>query len=221
MTGSTRRSGFDLRIAIIVAIALLLALGAAAAWAVTSNNDLQSTKSTLGTTSDELKTTKSNLDDAAKKVDTATADVAAARQTIKDDKARITVLKFQIDRKAECIKAQSANLAEIRRILALERENLARTMTGSAWAKAFAAEQKAINAAIDYLYKAYTSAAAGKYGTANSYIDKSNAQIRVSNSQVKNINKAIDTINASTKAINDANDAFQKTLDATSSTCGS
>jgi chromosome segregation ATPase len=221
VTESRRRSGVDLRVAIILAIVLLLGLGGAAAWAVTSNNELQSAKATIQSTSDELKTTTSNRDGTKKKLDTATADVAAARQAIKDDKAKITVLKFQIDRKAACIKAQSTNLAEIRRILALERENLARTMTGSAWAKAFAAEQKAINAAIDYLYRAYTSAAAGKLSTANSYISKSNAQIRVSNGQVKNINKAIDEINASTKAINNANDAFETTLDQTSSTCGS
>ena len=67
----------------------------------------------------------------------------------------------------------------------------------------------------------YTSAAAGKYGTANSYIDKSNAQIRTSNKQLDAEDKQIKAINAASDAINKANDTFSDTLDATSSTCGS
>jgi peptidoglycan hydrolase CwlO-like protein len=220
MTESTRRSGLDIRIAIIVLIVLLLALAGAGAWALTTNNELQSTQASLSSTTGDLDSTKADLASTKTNLGTATADLAETQDAIKADKAKITVLKFQIERKGACIEAQSANLTEIRRILAIERSNFARTTTGSAWDKAHAAAQKAINAAIDYLYKSYTSAAARKYSTANSYLDKSNAQIRASNKQLDSLDREIKAINKSSDEINKANDGFATTLDTTTSTCG-
>jgi chromosome segregation ATPase len=220
VTESKRRSGFDLRIAIVGAIVLLLALGGTAAWAVTTNNDLQATKTTLGTTTGDLDTTKSSLAETSAELDATSTDLAATEDAIKDGRARITVLEFQIERKAACIEAQAANLDEIRRILALERESFARTTSGSTWGKAHAASKTAINLAIEDLHKAYTSAAAGNYGTSNSWLDKSNAQIRASNRQLDTVDQEIDAINAGSDAINAANDAFEATLDETLSTCG-
>lgn len=138
-----------------------------------------------------------------------------------DDTSRIANLETQIDRKAACIAVQTANLTELRRILALERANFARSTSGSAWAKENAAAYKAIGLAIDYLYKAYTSAAAGSYGTANVWLSRSNAQVSVSNKQVKLANAEIKKINTASDAINKANDLFGETLDKTASTCGS
>ena len=126
----------------------------------------------------------------------------------------------QIERKGACIEAQTGNLAELRRILALERENFARTTSGSTWAKSNDASNKALDLAISYLARAYSSAAAGSYATANSWLSKSNAQVAVSNRQVKIGNKAIDELNAASDAINEAADEFLKTLDETGSTCG-
>jgi len=220
VTESTKRTGFDLRILLVIAVALVLGLIGAGVWALNTNNDLESTRATLASTSGDLDGAKSDLTDTTADLDTTNADLAAAREAIKKDQSKITTLNFQIDRKGACIEAQTANLAEIRRILALERVNFARTGSTSAWGKAHAAEQTAINLAIDDLYKAYQNAAARRYSTANSWLDKSNAQIRVSNAQVKNENKQIDLINKSTDETNKANDAFTKTLDETSSTCG-
>ena len=220
MTEMKRRSGFDLRIVIIAAIVLLLALGGAAAWAYTTNNDLTSTRTTLGATSGDLATTKSKLEDTQGQLAEAKTDLEDTTKTIAANQDRIKTLNFQIDRKAECIEAQASNLTEIKRILELERANFGQTTSGSAWAKAHTASQKAINAAIEDLYKAYTNAAAGKYSTSNSWLDKSNAQIRVSNKQLDTMDNEIDAINKASDSINDANDAFQKTLDETVSTCG-
>jgi septal ring factor EnvC (AmiA/AmiB activator) len=220
VSGPTKRSGFDVRLALLVLIGLLLVLAGAGFWAYTTSNDLQTTRAALASTSGELDTTKANLASTASDLDTASTDLASAQEAIKANKAKITVLNFQIERKGACIQAQTANLTEMRRILALERANFARTTTGSAWDKAHAAAQKAINAAIDYLYKAYTSAAAGKLSTANANIDRSNAQIRASNKQLDALDKEIDAINKSSDEINKANDSFSSTLDATSSTCG-
>jgi septal ring factor EnvC (AmiA/AmiB activator) len=220
MTGPQKRSGVDLRVAIVAAIVLVLVLGGAAAWAYSTNNDLQATRSNLGSTSGELETTKAELERTQAELQQTEKDLAERVTSIADNQERIKTINFQIERKGECIASQAANLAEMRRIMALERDNLARTMSGSSWASSFAAEQKAINAAIDYLEAAYTSANAGRYSQANSNISKSNAQIRVSNAQVDKMNKAIDEINKATDAINAAQDAFDKTLDETFSTCG-
>jgi septal ring factor EnvC (AmiA/AmiB activator) len=220
VTESTRRSGFDIRVAIVVLVVLLLALAGAGAWALTTNNELQSTRSSLSSSSGDLGTAKAKLASTKTDLATATAALAETQDAIKADKAKITVLNFQIERKGACIEAQSANLTEIRRILALERSNFARTTTGSKWDKTHAAAQRAINAAIDYLYKSYTSAAARKYSTANSYLDKSNAQIRASNKQLDALDKEIAAINKSSDEINKANDGFSATLDKTTSTCG-
>ena len=220
MTASKRRSGFDARIAILAAIVLLLVFGGAAALAITTNNDLQATRATLDSTSNDLDDTKATLERAEADLGRVSDDLDETNGFIAENKAKIKTLTFQVERKGACIDAQAANLAEIRRILALERENFARTTSGSAWGKAHAASQKAINLAIDDLYKAYQQAAAGNYGTSNSWLDKSNAQIRVSNKQLDGMDKEIDAINAASDAINAANDAFEKTLQATESTCG-
>jgi hypothetical protein len=70
------------------------------------------------------------------------------------------------------------------------------------------------------MVKAYTSAAAGSYATANSWLSKSNAQVRISNRQVDIGNKEVAEINAAIEAIRKANVAFAETLDETESTCG-
>ena len=220
MTETKRRPGFDFRIVIMAAVIMLLALGGTAAWAYTTNNDLESTRTTLGTTSGDLASTKSQLEDTKGQLDEAMTDLEDTAKAVAANQDRIKTLTFQIDRKGECIDAQAANLTEIKRILELERANFGRTTSGSAWAKAHAASQTAINAAINDLYKAYTNAAAGKYSTSNSWLDKSNAQIRVSNKQLDTMDNEIDAINKASDTINDANDAFQKTLDETVSTCG-
>ena len=221
MTGQTKRSGVDVRVAAIVAVVLLLAFGGAAVWAYSTNQELERTRQSLSSTSGTLETTKATLADTQGKLTSTTADVTAEQAAIKADKSRITVLEFQIDRKGACIAAQTTNLAELRRILELERANFARATSTSPWGKAHAASDKALGLAIDYLQKSYQSAAVGSYNTANSWLSKSNAQVRASNKQIAISNKEIDKLNAASDAINAANDAFADTLRKTASTCGS
>jgi septal ring factor EnvC (AmiA/AmiB activator) len=215
-----KRSGIDLRIVAIAAIVLLLAGGGAAAWAYTTNTDLEQARRTLATTTSDLDSTKTSLAATQSKVTDASANVASEEKAIESDKDRGKVLEFQISRKAACIKAQAANLSEIRRILAMQRESYDRTTSASAWNKANSARYKAFDLAISYMAKAYTSAAAGSYATANSWLSKSNAQVRISNRQVDVGNKEVAEINATIEAIRQANVAFAETLDKSISTCG-
>ena len=219
MSGA-KRSGIDLRIVAIAVIVLLLATGGAAAWAYTTNTDLEQTQQKLATTTSDLDSTKTSLAATQSKVTDASANVASEQKAIETDKDRTKVLEFQISRKGTCIEAQAANLSEIRRILAMQRESYDRTTSASAWNKANTARYKAFDLAISYMAKAYTSAAAGSYATANSWLSKSNAQVRISNRQVDVGNKEVAEINATIEAIRQANVAFAETLDKSISTCG-
>jgi peptidoglycan hydrolase CwlO-like protein len=214
------RSGVSIRVALVLALVLLLALGGTTAWAVMTNGDLERSRQTLATTEADLASTSSRLATRTGELEAASAALADERSSIKKNESRIKVLETQIRGKSQCIKAQTTNLAEFQRILALDRANFDRTSTGSVWAKAHAAGDKAVDLAIDYLAKAYLAAAAGSYGTANSWVGKSNAQIDISNRQIKIGNKEIDAINAATDSINAANDELRKKLDATATICG-
>ena len=220
MNATTKRAGVDLRVVAVAAIVLLLAFGGAAAWAYSTNSDLERTRQTLASTSADLDSTNKSLTDTDGKVTAAKKALADEESAIKTDTTRIASLNNQVERKGACIAAQTANLAELRQILALERENFARTTSGSTWAKSNDASNKALDLAISYLAKSHTSAAAGSYNTANSWLSKSNAQVAASNRQVKAGNKAINELNAASDAINKAADEFEKTLDTTASTCG-
>jgi len=221
MSTNVIRSGIDLRIVAIGVIFLLLAAGGAAAWAYTTNTDLERTRQTLAATAADLDVTKTSLAETQGNVTDASARVASEQKTIATNKSRTKVLEFQISRKSDCIEAQAANLTEIRRILDMQRQSFDRTTSGSAWNKANIARYKAFDLAISYMAKAYTSAAAGSYATANSWLSKSNAQVRISNRQVDIGNKEVAEINAAIEAIRKANVAFAETLDKTDSTCGS
>ena len=220
MNATARRSGVDIRVAIVAALVLLIALGGAAAWAYTTNADLEKTRQTLDATSVDLDNTKATLTDTQGKLTQATTDVASEEAAIAGDNDKIKALQGQISRKGACIDAQTANLAEIRRILGLERENFNRTTSGSAWNKAHTASDRALDLAITYMAKAYTSVLSGSFGAANNWLSKSNAQVRVSNKQIDVANKEVAKFNAAVAAINKANDDFGVTLDKTTATCG-
>lgn len=220
MTARLVRRGVDLRIVALLVLALLVALGGAAAWAATTNGDLATTRTAVAAADGQLATTEGSLTDTEARLKTAEESLAAEQAAIKQADSRTTALNALVDRKAACIAVQATNLVEIRRILALERANFARTTSGSKWGKAEAARSIAIHNAIQYLYNAYTNALARRYDTANSWVSKSNAQISINNSKVKTANREIKAIDAATSRINKATDAFFETLEATEVTCG-
>ena len=133
--------------------------------------------------------------------------------------SRIRGLESQIARRDACIDVQSGDLEELRRILALERKNFARTTTGSTWGKTRTAIAKTLDRAISNMRSAYQSAAAGRLSTANAWIARSNGQVGVNARQVRIAGKEIDKINAASKVINKAEDAFYKRLEKSAVTC--
>ncbi|MFL5679017.1 MAG: hypothetical protein ACJ77B_00280 [Chloroflexota bacterium] len=208
------------RLSLIVGALLVLAIAGTGAWAVVTNGDLDQARSRLTSTNADRDSTKATLASTESDLAAAKADLEAQTKLLQTAKTRIPELQTQISRKGDCITAQAGNLAELRRILQLQRANFARTTTTSLWGKAHAAEDKALRAAITDLYRAYQNAAARKYSTANSWLSASNAQIRLSNAKVKVSNTEVNRTNARSDAINKARDAFEKKLADTVTACG-
>jgi septal ring factor EnvC (AmiA/AmiB activator) len=208
------------RRSLVVGALLALAIAGTGAWAVTTKADLDQARSTLTSTNADRDSTKATLASTDTELAATSADLNAAALKLAGAKARIPQLQEQISRKGECIAAQAGNLAELRRILQLQRANFARTTSTSVWGKAHAAEDKALGAAITDLYRAYQNAAARKYSSANSWLSASNAQIRLSNSKISISNAEVRRTNARSDAINKARDAFEKKLADTVTACG-
>lgn len=221
MSGSPERPTLSLRLVAVGLALLIVAFGATAAWAASTNGQLSEARNALAATELELASTTTELDTTSGQLATAETAVTDEEDRSKKATSRIGGLESQIERRDACIDVQSGDLVELRRILALERKNFARTTTKSAWGKARTASAKALDRAISNMRSAYQSAAAGRLSTANSWISRSNGQVSVSSRQVRIANKEIDRINAASKVINKAEDAFYERLQKSAVTCSS
>jgi len=219
MNGSNERPTLSLRLVAIGIVALVALFGATAAWAASTNGQLTDVRNTLAATELDLASTTTTLDTTSGQLATAKTAVADESDRSKKATSRIGGLESQIERRDACIDVQSEDLVELRRILALERKNFARTTTKSTWGKARTASAKALDRAISNMRSAYQSAAAGRLSTANAWIARSNGQVSVSSRQVRIANKEIDRINAASKVINKAEDAFYERLQKSAVTC--
>ena len=219
MNGSRQRPTLGMRLVAVGVVVLVAAFGATAAWAASTNGQLTDVRSALAATELELASTSTKLDTTSGQLANAETAVADEANRSKKATSRIGGLESQIERRDACIDVQSGDLEELRRILALERKNFARTTTKSTWGKARTASSKALDRAISNMRSAYQSAAAGRLSTANSWISRSNGQVSVSSRQVRIANREIDRINAASKVINKAEDAFYERLQKSAVTC--
>lgn len=219
MNESNQRPTVSMRLVAIGVVVLVAAFGATAAWAASTNGQLTDVRGALASTELELASTTTKLDTTSGQLATAESAVADEADRSKKATSRIGGLESQIARRDACIDVQSADLVELRRILALERKNFARTTTKSTWGKARTASAEALDRAISNMRSAYQSAAAGRLSTANSWVRRSNSQVDVSVRQIKIANREIDRINAATKVINAAEDAFYERLQKSAVTC--
>jgi hypothetical protein len=219
MNGSTEGPTLSLRLVAVGLALLIAAFGATTAWAASTNGQLTEVRNALTSTELELASTTTKLDTTSGQLATAETAVADEADRTRKATSRIGGLESQIERRDACIDVQSGDLEELRRILALERKNFARTTTKSTWGKARTASAKALDRAISNMRSAYQSAAAGRLWTANSWISRSNGQVSVSSRQIRIANKEIDKINAASKVINKAEDAFYVRLQKSAVTC--
>ena len=179
MNATAKRSGVDLRVVAIAVIVLLLAFGGAAAWAYSTNTDLERTRQTLTSTSTDLDVDEEDAGRHRRQGD------ARQGQALTDEEAAIKSDKARIDEPREPDQAQGRlhrgadgqpgrdppNPRPRTRELRPDDERL------DVGQEPTTRSNKALDLAISYLAKSYTSAAAGSYATANSWLSKSNAQV--------------------------------------------
>ncbi len=219
VTAPRRRPGPRLRLSLLLGALLVAIVSATGAWGYLVNADLERTRGTLASTGTDRDTAKTSLTAVEATLASTRAELDSQQKQLADTDGRIPKLNDQIARRSACIAAQSGNVAEMRRILDLQRANFARTTTTSPWGKADAAVSAAYHAALSDLEQAYVNAAAHRFSTANVWLSRANSQVGIGNRQLAVAGKQVEAMNAATKVINDALDAFAKKLSDTEATC--
>ena len=160
------------RAALVAGLIGVLAIGGAGASGYSLNQDLNSTRSTLDTTRTDLAAVVADLDTTSGSLGSTTTALEAARTDHAALDAKIAALSSEVADQTACVKLQTDALAELSRIEGLQTENFNRTTEGTAWAKADIARGKAIDAALDDYYQAYSKAFSGATSTARSWAAK-------------------------------------------------
>lgn len=163
------------RVAAVIAVFAILAIGAVAYYGYSLNQDLESTRSNLATTQGDLDSTTGTLEDTAGSLAATKGDLAA-RTSEKDTlDSKIKDLSAQVATQTNCVRLQQDALGALVEISDLQTANFNRTAENSAWATAEAKRGENITAALDQFYEAYKSAFQGATGTAKSHADRGKA----------------------------------------------
>ncbi|HEX5014909.1 MAG TPA: hypothetical protein VFV72_12210 [Candidatus Limnocylindrales bacterium] len=170
--GPRRVSG---RIAAIIGIVAVLAIGGIAFLGYSLNQDLGAARSDLATTTGDLESTRTTLESTEGTLATTRADLAdkAAEKATLD--AEVHELSAQVATQTDCVRLQEEALGELITISELQTANFNRTAENSAWATAEAKRGENITAALDQFYEAYKSAFEGATGTAKTHADRGKA----------------------------------------------
>jgi hypothetical protein len=171
--GGPRRVGG--RVAGVIGVFAILAIGAVVYFGYSLNQDLGSTRSNLATTQGDLDSAKGTLEDTAGALATTKdqlADKAAEKETLDGE---IKELSAQVATQTKCVRLQEDALADLITISDLQTANFNRTAENSAWATAEDKRGENITAALDQFYEAYKSAFQGATGTAKTHADRGKA----------------------------------------------
>jgi hypothetical protein len=163
------------RIAAVVGLFAILAIGGAAYLGFSLNQDLEATRSTLATTTSELGTTQASLDETDATLVTTESELAdriAAREALD---AEIADLTGQVATQTECVRLQEEALAELITISDLQTANFNRTADESTWARAEEKRGENIDQALDSFYEAYKAAFQGATTTAKNHANRGDA----------------------------------------------
>ena len=163
------------RIAAVVGLFAILAVGGVAYLGYTLNRDLEGTRSTLATTTSELGSTQASLEETDATMattETTLADRTSEREALD---AEVADLTGQVATQTECVRLQEAALAELIVISDLQTANFNRTADESTWARAEDKRGENIDQALDSYYEAYKAAFQGSTGTAKNHANRGDA----------------------------------------------
>lgn len=207
------------RASLVAGLIAVLAIGAVAAFGYSLSQDLDATRATLDATRTDVAAAAADLDTASGSLGSTTTALESARTDHAALDAKIADLSSEVADQTACVKLQTDALAELSRIERLQTDNFNRTTEGTAWAKADIARGKAIDAALDDYYQAYSKAFSGATSTARSWAAKGkDAEARMAAQEKIQAaeQKAVDE-NAATIAA--ALDALEQRLSSAESAC--
>lgn len=161
---------------------LAVALVGTAVFAYGESGDLSEARTTITGLRDRLARTEASLAAASAEGDRLTAQVGT--------------LQAQAQRQLDCVSALQGDAAVARAIEDLQTKNYNLAAQRSAWAQASLARDKALHAALNDRYQAYSAAFNGAYSTANLWMDRSNAQIDIANAKLAKMRSEIEKMNA-------------------------
>lgn len=207
LRGAERNATRRTVVVVFTIVAMTVALVGVGYWGYSNSQDLSRTRDELAATRSSLASeqgARAVAEGQARLLRTQVDTLTSQNDTMTSRNARLT---SQVSAQGACIPALNADYAELQRIGDLQNANFNRTAKGSAWAKANDARQKAMNAAIDDYYEAYSAAFDGRYSAANTWITRGNAQMTKAGRLVKTMNAEIAKVDKSTKEIEQASGA--------------
>ncbi|HET9520279.1 MAG TPA: hypothetical protein VFO73_04450 [Candidatus Limnocylindrales bacterium] len=207
------------RASLVAGLIGVLAIGGAGAFGYSLNQDLNTTRTTLETTRTDLAAVTADLGTASGSLGSTTTALEAARTDHAALDAKIADLSTEVADQTACVKLQTDALAELGRIERLQTDNFNRTTEGTAWAKADIARGKAIDAALDDYYQAYSKAFSGATATARSWAAKGkDAEAKMAaQEKIQAAEQKVVDANAATIAA--ALDALEQRLSSAESAC--
>jgi chromosome segregation ATPase len=207
------------RAAILLAVLGVLAIGGVSAFGYSLTQDLTATRATLASTETDLGATKSTLGDTSASLDKTTATLTAAASQRTDLEAQVRTLSAQVADQSACLVLQRSALADLSRIEDLQTDNFNKTTEGTTWAKADLARQKAVTAALDDYYQAYSKAFDRALSAARSWAAKGKDAEATIDAQAKKQAAEIVIVDQSAKEIAAAIDALEVALTTTETAC--
>jgi hypothetical protein len=198
--------------AALVGVIALLAIGSVVFLGYSMNQDLATTRRTLGTTESDLGSTRTALE-------STTATLASTRTELEAKTAEeealieeVRGLAAQVATQTDCVRQQEAALSELIRISDLQTENFNRTAEGSAWETAEKKRGDNIEAALDAFYAAYSQAFDGNKSGAKAQADRgNNAQSNIAEAEAQ-LDAEVNLVNTKATEITTLLDELEKQL---------
>lgn len=145
--------------------------------------------------------------------------LAAATKEREGLETKVTELSAQVKTQMDCAARQSTAIGELSRLSTLQTDNFNRTADKSKWEKADNAREKAITAALDAYYRAYSRAFDGSRSAARVEADKGVKAVARINAEEKKMAAEQKIVDEAADDIEQALDALEAQLVALESTC--
>jgi len=205
--------------ALIAGVVALVAIAATAALGYSLDQDLGAARNSLATTTATLGSTTGTLATTTTTLDETTVTLAAASKEREGLEREVTELSAQVKTQTDCAARQSTAIGELSRLSNLQTDNFNRTAEKSKWDKADNAREKAITAALDAYYRAYSRAFDGSRSAARVEADKGAKAVARINAEERRMAAEQKLVDAAAGDIEKALDALEAQLVALESTC--